>query len=178
MHSRHDPHRWNEDRSFVSHRIHSHDMTTESPGYDSLLLSSHLNAWYSPAVITAAKRERKRATFLSFAAIYGDLRGNGSFVSPSTSSTLNQTSVNRDVIFRYIALKILWIFRSLPVYENRHFRIIIDVSQPWWNCELVQWIWSKRHCKRRRAGNLIKKKSHNVTRVLVRDLIIVGKFHS
>lgn len=45
--------------------------------YDSRLLSSHLNAWYSPAPITTAKRERKRATLLSFSkTIYGVLRGN------------------------------------------------------------------------------------------------------
>ena len=57
------------------------DGTRESSAasYDSRLLSSHLNAWYSPAAITTAKRERKRATLLSFSkTIYGVLRGNGS----------------------------------------------------------------------------------------------------
>lgn len=68
-------------------RILSHDTTRHdtprhervAASYDSRLLSSHLNAWYSPAAITTAKRERKRATLLSFSkTIYGVLRGNGS----------------------------------------------------------------------------------------------------
>ena len=75
--TRHDATRHDTTRHDTTRRDGTRESSAAS--YDSRLLSSHLNAWYSPAAITTAKRERKRATLLSFSkTIYGVLRGNGS----------------------------------------------------------------------------------------------------